>query len=463
MRGHASESRVHDRLGTVLMSIGRHDEAIVPLETAVRLDPSVAHRYHLAQVYAFSGLNNDAIPVLESILKDDRNHAPAYARLAVVLQYIGQGERAIELLDDAFGRGLTGVDLVHSYSMLATAHGRTSDAVDRVRQLTADPEIAAHIRGDLYFRLGKLLDDLGDFSAAWNAYAQGNRLVSKPFDAEAHNAKIDRVIEIFTPETIARLAADQTGNEGQRVVLVVGMPRSGTTLIEQMISAHPDAVSGGELRDLPLAINSIPGTAQGDLFPPPSRVRGGALKKARKAYLKAIDAVSAEALRVTDKLPFNFLRLGLVPAILPGAAIVHSRRHSSDTALSCFFRNFQAGNEWSTDLGSIAVYIRAYQRLMDHWRVALPAAVPGIGFVQTDYERVVATPGEASRPVIEAIGLPWNDACAAPAKAARLLPTLEPDQAGKGVYASSKGRWRRYETQLAPLIDALGQIPDEVG
>ncbi len=455
---HPSAVKVRARLGLVLLRLGRFDEAAGELERVCRADPSAENRYRLAQAHAFAGRQEEACTLLAGVLEDDPDHQPAIARTAAIYQYIGRGDEAMALIDDAIRRGLTGREIAHAFASFAIKHERTADAIELLTPHARDQTLTPDIRAEMLFSLGRLLDSAGEFDRAWSAYAEGNALTRRPFDADQHDAVIDGIIGCFTPDAVRSLAED--GDEGRRAILVVGMPRSGTTLIEQIIAAHPAVESGGELAALNAAISAIPGRKTGLIHPPLNRVRGASLRRARRAYLDALDAVSTTADRVTDKMPNNFVHLGLVPAILPGSAVVHCRRDVRDTALSCYFRNFVAGNAFAGDLVSIARYTKAYLRLMRHWRATLPEACPGMPFVEIDYEAVSADPEPNARSLIEGVGLAWDGACLAFGRDGKMAPTLEPDQAGRGVYSTSVARWKRYEKHLAPFIEAMG---DELG
>lgn len=455
---HPSAVKVRGRLGLVLLRLGRSDEAARELKEVVRADPSPDNRYRLAQAHAFAGRHDEACRLLAGVLDDNPDHEPAIARTAALYQYIGRGDEAVALIDAAIARGLTGREIAHAFASFAIKHGRTGDAIDLLTPHAEDRTLSPDIRGEMLFSLGRLLDAAGEFDRAWAAYSEGNALARRTFDADKHDAIIDGIIDRFTPETIRSLAED--GDEGRRAILVVGMPRSGTTLIEQIIAAHPAVESGGELAALNAAISGIPGRKNGEIHPPLGRVRGASLRRARRSYLDALDAVSATADRVTDKMPNNFVHLGLVPAILPGAAVVHCRRDPRDTALSCYFRNFVSGNAFAGDLVSIARYTKAYLRLMRHWRATLPQACPAVPFVEVEYEAVSTDPEPNSKKTVEGVGLDWDDACLSFGKAGKMAPTLEPDQAGRGVYHTSVARWKRYEKHLAPFLEEMGDEAD---
>jgi tetratricopeptide (TPR) repeat protein len=452
----AAANKVRARLAVVLMRLGRFDEASGELEKVVRGDPSPEARFRLAQAHAFGGRGERAGELLDGLLGDLPDDPPTIARTAALLEHLGRGGEALALLDGTLARGLRSHEIAHTMATLAISHGREREAVALLEPFLNDSALPVPLRAELHFSAGRLLDAIGDFDRAWAVYTEGNRLVRRPFDPIRHERMIDSIIRAFTPEAVRSIA--QEGSEGRRAILIVGMPRSGTTLVDQILGAHPSVAAGGESRALHAAIESIPGVrAPGSIHPPLDRVKGQALRRARASYLGALDAIAKGADRVTDKMPQNFLHLGLVPALLPGAGVVHCLRDPRDTALSCYFRNFVGGNAFSTDLAWIAAFMRGYRRLMRHWARVLPE---GCRPVEVRYEALSEDPGTHAPAMLAALGLPWDEACLGFGKRRAMRPTLEPDQVGRGVYASSVARWTRYEHRLAPFIEAMGGALD---
>lgn len=451
---------VRSRLAVVLMRLGRFDEASGELEKVVRVDPSPEARFRLSQAHAFAGRNERAGELLDGLLGELPDHPPTIARTAALLEHLGRGGEALALLDGAIARGHRSHEIAHTTATLAISHAREREAIALLAPFLRDTALPVPLRAELHFSTGRLLDAIGDYDRAWDVYTEGNRLVRRPFDPLRHERMIDAIIRAFTPEAVRSIA--QEGSEGRRAILIVGMPRSGTTLVDQILGAHPSVAAGGESRALHAAIESIPGVrAPGSIHPPLDRVRGPALRRARASYLGALDAIAKGADRVTDKMPQNFLHLGLLPALLPGAGVVHCRRDPRDTALSCYFRNFVGGNAFSTDLAWIAAFMRGYRRLMRHWARVLPEACAGFRPVEVRYEDLSDDPGTHAPALLAALGLPWDEACLGFGKRRTMRPTLEPDQVGRGVYASSVARWTRYERHLAPFVEAMGGALDE--
>jgi hypothetical protein len=310
-------------------------------------------------------------------------------------------------------------------------------------------DVAQHLR--LHLALGKAADDLGDYALAMKNFdaADAVRRGSGSFDSAAFALETDRLISRCTPDLIAR--ASELGSSNLTPVLIIGMPRSGTTLIEQIVSSHPQVGAGGELNFW---------NERGALWH-----RTGAsgsekpyLVKAATDYLGVLRAIAPRAMRVTDKMPFNFLWAGLIHLAFPRAVIIHCRRTPVDTALSIHQTHFHPSLAFPTGGAELVAYFRSYQRLTDHWRRVLPED----RFIEVDYEELTRAPEPEIRRMIAACGLPWHDACLHPDKNPRAVKTPSKWQTRQPINRNSVARWRRYEPWLGPLRALLddGSEPD---
>ena len=443
---------VRARLGELYLAAGRLDEAGETLTRVLEETPHATNPlYRLAQVRSFEGRTDDAFALLDRLLAIDPDHASGIARRAALLQYIGQPEEAAAIIDAAYARGLENPNLAHAFAGIAHSIGRRAEAIDRVSPYIKDTSQPRNIRTEMNFTLGRLLDRAGDYDGAWACYERGNSLNRPHIDPSAYERAIDEIIQTYTRAAIEKLERSETTAE--RAVFIVGMPRSGTTLTEQILGAHPRVAAGGELTALHNAAVSIPGTRVGAFLPPLGRIRGNALRRATDLYMDALDAVSNTADRVTNKMPTNFQFLGLLPSLLPGARVIHCTRDPMDTCLSCYFRNFVNLHPMFTDLAWIGLYFRSYARLMEHWTRELEGLVE---ITEAPYDRAIQNFESEARRLVAFVGLEFDDACLRFDEHKRMAPTLEPDQAGKKVYSTSLGRWRNYEKHLGPLIEALG-------
>jgi tetratricopeptide (TPR) repeat protein len=444
--------KVHAHLGEMYLGVGRLPEAGEHLERALEHNPdSVESIYRLSQVRSFEGKTDEAFALLDRLLALEPDHESGLARRAALLQYLGRVEEAAAVIDDAWARGLANPNLAHAFAGIAHSLKRRPEAIDRIKPYAKDRSVPIKTRVEMNFQLGRLFDGEGDYDAAWECYELGNRLSKPIIDPAGVEKAVDEIIETYTRAAIEKLERCDTSAE--RAVLIIGMPRSGTTLIEQVLGAHSEIEVGGELHDLPKVSMSIPGRRVGGVLPSLNRIRGNALRRANKSYLDALDGVSTNAARVTDKLPMNFRTLGLMPSLLPGARVIHCTRDPMDTCLSCYFRNFVGQHAMLTDLEWIGIDYRCYRKLMKHWETELEGLIE---LTEAPYEQAVNSFEPEARRLVDFVGLDFDDSCLHFDKQRRMSPTLEPEQAGQNVYASSLGRWRNYEKHLGPLIKALG-------
>jgi tetratricopeptide (TPR) repeat protein len=319
--------------------------------------------------------------------------------------------------------------------------------IGRMQALIAREGISLSDRATLHFGLGKAFLDIGDSEEAFRHYDEGNRLKRKTFahDADADARWMTRIAETFSP-ALLREKADM-GARSPLPVFVVGMPRSGTTLIEQILASHPSVHGAGELRALQALSDRIEG------FPASvSGLSGAQLRAVGEAYLAHVTPMAAGRRHVVDKMPSNFLLCGLIRLVLPDATIIHSRRDPVDTCLSCYTKLFageQAFTYNQTELGSFHL---SYQGLMGHWRATLPAS----HFLEVDYEAVVDDVEAQAQRMLEFLGLPWDERVLKFHETERPVRTASVNQVREPITRASVGRWRRHAAQLGPLLEALG-------
>ncbi len=294
-------------------------------------------------------------------------------------------------------------------------------------------------RMSLHFAAGKALDDLKDYTRAIQHFDAANRIrrTLSSFDVRRFERRVDRMIDRFTSDLFTRHTKMTGGDETP--VLIVGMPRSGTTLVERIVSSHPSVAGGGEL----VYWNRL-GAAWGDA--PIERLAENA-ERLRAGYVAVLRGIGPGALGVTDKMPFNFLWIGLVHLLLPNARIIHCRRNPIDTCLSIYMTQFNENFGFASERGDLAFYYRQYLRLMSHWRAVLPAN----RLHELDYEDATSAPEETARKLVAFCGLAWDETCLRPEKNPGAVRTASVWQARQPIYRSSVERWRNYEPWLGEL------------
>jgi tetratricopeptide (TPR) repeat protein len=418
---------------------------------ALELRPGHAEALNLMGRIAYEeGRSDEAIAHYREALAHEPKLAAAYNNLGSALRERGE----IEAARTAFRTAIElEPRLAIAFLNLADLHRfAPGDAVlAAMEELAGNP--AALTESEqlwLAFALGKAYGDLGDHARAFHHLLLGNRLKRQQilYDEAATLAQLERVRAVFTKDLIGEA---RMGEGAPVPVLIVGMPRSGTTLVEQMLASHPKVFGAGELPDLPTLTAGLRGAGGSDYPDCIAAIDRAALSACGEAYVDGLRRRAPDAACVTDKLPANFAHLGFACLAVHGVRIVHVRRDPLDTCLSCFSKLFaQDQLHFAYDLAELGRYYRAYVRLMEHWRAVLP---PGV-MLELQYEEVVADPEPHARRLLAHCGLEWDAACLRFYETRRPVRTLSAGQVREPLFRRSIGRARPYREWLAPLIDA---------
>lgn len=440
-------AHAHSRMGNLLHAQGRREEALACFRRAAAAAPGTpTGRLNEVKLLMEEEKTAEAEALLRAIVAADSRNAEACRLLGNTLRETGRFDEAVTWLERAVISDRTQIaayhDLAYSKKFTAADHA----LVERMRARLRGADLTEHERTLLHFALGKSLDDLGEYAAAIEHFDAGNSLERQglAFDRVRYAGEIDTLIARFTPQFMA--AHTGLGSDARTPVLVLGMPRSGTTLVEQILSSHPQVAGAGEVRFWNERSAQVLGSGIGALGP-------GMVRSLADDYLALLRRVSPDAARVTDKMPFNFLWVGLIRLVFPNAAIIHCRRDPVDTCLSIYFTRFATRQDFAYDRDDLVCYYRQYQRVMDHWRGLLGA----YGLLDVDYEDLIDDRATATRRLVEFLGLDWDDRCLRPEDNARIVKTASLWQARQPVYRTSLERWRRYE----PWLGALRELHDE--
>jgi tetratricopeptide (TPR) repeat protein len=298
----------------------------------------------------------------------------------------------------------------------------------------------------LRFAKGKYCDDVKNFDRAFQHYLYANKLsktAAKKYDRQKQTLFVDELIQTCNRERMSGLKAGASASI--RPIFIVGMPRSGTSLVEQIIASHPQSVGAGELHFWSNAFNTHKNAAMKATF------EESLLSKLADEYLRLLSDFSTTAMYVVDKMPGNFAYLGLIHSVFPNARIIHLQRNPIDVCLSCYFQDFTAVHNFTNDLADLAHYYREYHRLMNHWRTVLPPDI----FLDVPYEALVHDQEAWSRKIVEFIGLKWDQRCLAFYETERRVATASKWQVKQKMYRSSVERWRNYEKFVGPLMGLM--------
>jgi len=442
----------HSNLGIVLKDLGRLGEAEAALRHAVALRPDYPEAWsNLGNVLKSLGRLDEAEAALHHAIALRPNFAPAYNNLGNLLKELGRIAQAREAAEQA-------VRLAPRNTLFFRNLGElrrfvAGDPVVAAMEALDPASLCVADRIELHFGLAKAYEDVGRHEDAFRQLLAGNALKRRhvAYDEAAILGAMARVETAFTP---ALIRSRQGAGESSRLpVFIVGMMRSGTTLVEQILASHPGAFGGGELKHF--------GNIVGDVRPPEggseefpelvSRLSGEQIREIGARYLAAIGPLAPAAARITDKMPSNFFFAGLIHLALPDAAIIHTVRDPVDTCVSCFSKLFSEAQNHTYDLAELGRYYRRYQALMAHWHRVLPHG----RILDVHYEDVVADLEGAARRIVAHCGLEWDARCLDFHRTRRPVHTASATQVRQPIYRSSVGRRHAYDEFLGPLLAAL--------
>ena len=428
----------HNNLGSTLASQERTEEAVAHLERALALKPGFASAHNnLANVFASQDRADDAVVHYERALALKPDYAHAHNNLANIFKHQGKFEDAAA----HYGRAIA---IQPHYFEAHYGRAEIKSFEPGSADLAALEDLARCDDLYIHFALAKALEDCGDYARAWEHFRRGNALkrAQIDYDEDAVLESFKQIAAVFDRALFNRF--ERQGDPSAVPVFVLGMPRSGSTLVEQILAGHPQIHAAGELTALEKMTADYPQCVPA--------FDAAALRSLGQAYLNRLPALADGKVRVVDKLSGNFLRIGLIRLMLPNARIIHTRRDPIDTCVSCYSKLFTFGLSFSYDLAELGRYYRHYDELMAHWRSMLPSGA----MLEVSYEDVVNDLEGQARRLIDYCGLPWDHRCISFHKTNRPVKTASAVQVRKPLFRSSLQRWRHYEAGLAPLLRELG-------
>lgn len=449
----------HNNLAVALSGIGQTNEAITHYERALSLKSSNTEytagiHNNLGIALAALGRTPEAIEHYERAVSLNPNFAAALTNLGIALVELGRIEEARKHYDRAVE-----ADPAHvpAHFNRAEIHKfRAGDpALTALEALSQRSDLTPRYRVLAYFALGKALEDASEYGRAFEMWNAANRIRRSQihYDEAAVLDLFRRTIATYDRDLVSH--GGETGDPSTIPIFIVGMPRSGSSLVEQILARHPKVQTGGELENLEMALNvglraANPKTGYPECM---RSVDDAALLRIGQEYLRSLPALAAGRTRLVDKMPGNFLYSGLLRMVLPNAGIIHSLRGPVDTCVSCYSRNFSSGQLFSYDLAELGRYYRGYAEVMAHWRSVLPAQA----MFEISYEDLVNDLEGQTRKLLAHFGLEWDENCLNFQKAERAVRTASAAQVRQPLFRTSIDRWRRYEVWLGPLLAELGR------
>lgn len=443
---------VYCNLGMALSAVTRYSEAVRYYRKALKLEPDSAATYLvMGNTLTSLGEFEEALASFRKASRIAPGYTDALAGEAGVLERLGRHEEAHRIT-----RRLVEADPVNTstavvYASVAKHFHEEEKACAVVERTLKNPGLTAMQQLELHFAAGRLLDGLGEYDSAFAHFDKGNALAPRRYNVDMDKQFFDAIIAAFPKQAFAE--ACRGDSDFDKAVFVLGMPRSGTSLVEQILASHLRVYGAGELRQLQTIANKIcTDSATRSLFP--CNVSGlpkESIHTAADEHRQFLEQLGGGARRVVDKMPHNFLYIGLIAVLFPGARIIHCTRHPLDTCLSIYFQYFGGSNDYAYNLESLGTHYCHYVRLMQHWKSL------GIPMLDVSYEALVADPEKISRQLVDYCGLEWDACCLDFHQSDRLSRTASYDQVRKPIYSGSVSRWKYYEKHLRPLIEHFQQ------
>ncbi len=401
----------------------------------------------LANILEHMNRLGEAAGVLGRVLERHPTSDAALAGLARCLRAEGRYKEALAILEPVIAAAPT-ANQAMAVAPIYLAEKRFAECRDLFERVLAQEHLPGPVRASLLFGLGQARQGLKDYDGAFRAFKSANDLFPKAFNRQHRLRLYKEIREVFSADSIR--TGPRARVDAGRCVFIVGMPRSGTSLVEQILDAHPRVFGAGELVTLPETVSELAREIGGHAPACLGALTQDLLDRGGRRYVEHVARLAPQAERITDKLPHNFEMLGLINRMLPGARVIHCRRDPIDNCVSCYFTQLSAWHSYSNDLSHLGWAYGQYLRLMEHWRAACDLPV-----LDVQYEDVVADLETHARRIVDFVGLEWDERCLKFYETERAVTTASVDQVRRPIYTSSVARWKRYGDRFNPLIESL--------
>ena len=445
-------------LAEILLSLNEYPAAAEQASAAVEMDPRFAPaHYCLGIALVRQGQIDEALPHLQEAVQAGHRSASSLLESGLAFQSRGDVALAIESFVEILKENpREPAAYFHLSKFLLAGHYEFSaEQIEQIRSMLKSQQGDSSAAAWLRFSLGNHYEAKQEFAESFEHFRKANEIERQVLEASTNacswsglSTVVDRLIRYFDEKRIASL--NTPGNPSRRPVFVVGLPRSGTTLCCQVLASHPEIVSVGESPALGQSLQTL--RSHWDTDAPKDTIDQQLICSAATQYLESVSAINADARLTVDKLPDNAMYIGFIHALLPNAPIIHCRRDPRDIAISSFSIAFQSERlKWETSsLETIAETIRQKTRLSRHWRNVLPGRV-----TELFYESFVESPRAETQRLLDRIGVGWADSCQRPEQQPAIVESASSIQVRSPIYRSSSGRWKRFQSQLQPLLEML--------
>lgn len=451
----AKMPQAHLNISYSFMELRELDKSEQACREALKLSPNyVQAQEHLGQILVAKGELSRAIVVFNRLIKENNENINALYLLGDVLKSQGEFKNAEEYFQKAFTINPSYSVAHFTYSTIHKYLDQSDPHIALMETEYKKPNIHPENKMKLCFALAKAYEDINEHSCSFEYLAIGNQLKDHryQYNIESDSAFFKSIIQSFTKELLSELKI--TPNMSDKPIFIVGMPRSGTTLVERILASHSKVHGAGELEDLfHLGTKNFLTQSSNFLYTPITGYPKDQLENIGHAYLNIINKLSANAEHVTDKLPFNMLMIGFIKAVFPNAKIIHCKREPIDTCLSIFKTNFASDNyRYAYNLKTLGQFYNLYLSLMEHWQSNFPEDI-----YEVDYDKLVAQPNDEIAKLVGACNLEWEDTCLHFDKLKTVVKTASVSQVRQPIYTRSSGLWKSYEEYLLPLINELNK------